>query len=139
MARSFFLSVFTLLLLTGCVSREQADEKLAIGCAAGAELFIEEGYEIKEIVKKTFKTSSLGNGYRDVRLDVVESDGWHEVEKDYTCIFFENYALFGMGYTATIEQLKLDDEIYGKDGDKILGSMQDHLKLVETVDRALMR
>ena len=139
MFRAAFLSIFTILFLTGCVSREQADAKLASGCAAGAELFIEENYEIKEIVSKAFGKSSLGNGYRDVRIDVIETDGWHEVEKDYKCIFFENYALFGMGYTATIEQIKLDDQIYGKDGDKILGSLQDHLKLMETVDKALFR
>ena len=49
------LTLLCLIPLTACVTREQADEKLANGCAAGVELFLSEGFHIKSIKKKLFK------------------------------------------------------------------------------------
>lgn len=132
------LAVICLLLLTGCISREQADTRLANGCAAGAENFIEEGVKIKKIVKSSFSTSTeLGEGYREIILDVVESDGWYETDNQYKCIFAEEFTPFNASHKASLYQIKVDDELYGKKGDEIIGSFQDHLKLTETVDRAM--
>ena len=131
------LSVFS---LTGCISREQADTRLANGCAAGAEIFLEEGIKIQKITSKNFRDDpKLGKGYREVTLSVLEGDGWYETEKEYKCIFAESMGPFGASHTATIYQLKMDDQIYGKEGDKLLGTFQDHLKLTETVEQGLNR
>lgn len=128
----------SLLVLTGCVSREEADARLARGCAAGAELFLDEGYSIKTVKDKIFRDDpALGKGFREVRLFVVESDGWYDTDKEYKCVFAESMGMFGMGHNASIYQLKKDGNTYGKEGDKILGTFQEHLKLTEAVDRAM--
>ncbi len=131
------VTLLCVLALTGCVSREQADARLARGCAAAIELFLPEGTEIKEIKNRIFGESDLGKGFRYVTLVLVESDGWYEPEKEYRCIFEEQMGIGNISHAAMIHQVRMDDRVYGKDGDKILGSFNDHLKLTETVDRAL--
>lgn len=133
--------LLSLITLSGCVDRATADEKLAKGCAAGAEIFLEEGFKIKEITDKKFRNSpGLGNGYREVTLSAIESDGWYDGEVNYQCIFVESVGIFNTSHQATLYQLRLsDDEIYGKEGDKLLGSFEDHLKLTETVEQGMNR
>lgn len=138
MRNNFWILAFSVLALTGCVTREQADEKLARGCAAGVEAFLEDGFKIKTVKDKVFRDDpDLGKDYREVRLFAVESDGWADVDKEYKCVFSESMGMFGMGHTAAIYQLQVNDQTYGKEGDKILGSFEDHLKLTETVDKAM--
>ena len=133
--------LLSLIILSGCVDRAAADAKLARGCAAGAVIFIEEGFKIKEITEKKFRDSpGLGKGYREVTLSAIESDGWYDAEVSYQCIFVETVGLFNTTHKATIYQLRLgDDEIYGKEGDKLLGTFDDHLKLTEVVEQGMNR
>ncbi|MCB1783682.1 MAG: hypothetical protein KDI13_06760 [Alphaproteobacteria bacterium] len=132
------LTLLCLIPLTACVTREQADEKLANGCAAGVELFLSEGFHIKSIKKKLFKNDpDLGAGFRDVTLYAVESDSWLDVDKEYKCIFAESFGFLSANYTASIYQIKVNEQTYGKEGNKILGTFEDHLKLTQTVDEAL--
>ncbi len=131
----FLVSVF---LLSGCVSREQADARIERGCAAGAEIFLEEGHKIKQVKDRQFRDfPELGKGYREARLVIVDSDGWYDADKEIKCIFAENYNF--MGHTATIYQLKMDERTWGKEGNEILGSMEEHLKLTEAVEQAMNR
>lgn len=140
MKRYVWMIPLAALALSGCVSREQADEKLALGCAAGAELFLPEGTAIKDITKKTFRDSAeFGSGFREVVLTVMESDGFYEAEQEYKCVFADSLAMFGMGHSASIHQLKVHDAVYGKEGDQILGTYDEHLKLTQTVDAALAK
>lgn len=138
MLKSIPFLLLSLTLLSGCVDRVAADEKLARGCAAGAEIFIDEGFKIKEITNKKFQDApGLGKGYREVTIDVIVSDSWYDGEETYQCIFVESVNLFG-SHAATIYQLRLsDDEVYGKEGDKIIGTFKDHLKLTETVEQGM--
>jgi hypothetical protein len=139
MRAPIFLAFAALLLLTGCVTREQADAKLARACAAAAELFLDEGFTIKEIKDRLYgDVKDLGHGYRRVTLKALESDSWFEVDKDYECIFVESFGFANISHRATIYQVKVNEQTYGKEGDKILGDMKIHLKLMEAVDRALM-
>lgn len=132
----FLFIIVSLLTLSGCISREKADERLARGCAAGAELFLESGYRIKEITKKEFSNvPELGKDYRAITLHVVESDDFANIDKEYICVFAENISFFS--YNAVIYQLKLNGKIYGREGNNILGSFEDHLKLTEKVDNAI--
>lgn len=126
-------------ILTGCVSRKQADEKLARGCAAGAEIFMTDGFKVKSIKQSTFAESAEeGKGYRAVNLTTVVSDGWADVDKEIKCIFSEGFGFMGANYSAQIHQLKFDDKVFGKEGKEIIGSYEENLKLTETVDKALM-
>jgi hypothetical protein len=133
-----WLAVLSVLVLTGCVSREQADKRLERGCAAGAELFFDEGHKIKEIKDRIFRDDpNLGKGYREVRLTVVDSDGWYDADREIRCIFSENFNF--AQHVATIYQLKMDDKTWGKEGNEILGTMEEHLRLTETVEQGLNR
>ncbi len=130
----------TALTLTACVTREQADEKLARGCAAGADMFMTDGYKTKSIKQSTFADSAdLGPGYRVANVTLVVSDGWAEVDKDISCIFSESHGFMGASYNAQIYQLKLDEQIIGKEGNEIVGGYDANLKLTEGVDKALMQ
>ena len=126
------------LVLTGCVQRGQADERLARGCAAAAEMFLDDGFRIKEITNKTFRDDpDLGKGYRQVTLSAVETDRWLDVDKEYRCIFVEEFGFLNSTHTATIYQVKVNGETYGREGDQILGSFEDQLRLTETVEQAM--
>lgn len=133
MLKTLSLLILSSLALSACIDREQSDRRLALGCAAGAETFIAEGFEVKEIKDQKFRNDpALGEGYREVTLTVVETDGWHEGEETYQCIFAEESGL--TGYRASLYQLRFRDEVYGKEGDKILGTLNDWLNLSDAVE-----
>jgi hypothetical protein len=134
------MTLITCLTLTACVDRKAADERLASGCASGVEIYLTGGFKIKEIKDKKFAPSTEeGAGYREVTLSYVESDGWANIDKEARCIFAEEFGLFGMGYGANIYQIRVNDQVYGKQGDKLLGSYEDMMKLTNAVDNAMNR
>ena len=134
------LSITGLLILPGCVDRAAADRELARGCQAGAQAMLPEGHTIKSVTASEFETSkTLGDSFREARLTVQDFDGWHEEEKNISCIFVEDFAFAGLGYTVDLYQLNMGDQVYGKEGDEILGSMEDHLKLMNAVAEAMKK
>lgn len=133
----FLFAVFLSLPLCSCVDRDQADARLARGCEAAAALFLPEGTTIREVRKRVFSAAEEGAGFRRVVLTAIETDGWSDVDKAYECVFVEEFGFLGNGYTAQIERLTADGNIYGKKEGKILGEFGDHLKLTETVEKAL--
>ncbi len=136
--KQLIISLSCVLLLTSCITREQADDRLTRGCVAAVELFIEDGYKIKEIKKSTYKTSQeFGSGYREVMVFAIEYDGWVEIDNEYRCIFAEELKSFGNSHKASIYQVKVNGETYGREGNNILGDMATHLKLTETVNNAM--
>jgi hypothetical protein len=138
MRRYTWIALASVFILTGCISREQADAKLERGCAAGAELFMGEGHKVKEIKDRQFRDDpTLGSGYREVRLVVIDTDGWYDADKEIKCIFAENFNF--LQHTATIYQLKMDEKTWGMEGKEILGTMEEHLKLTETVEQGMNR
>lgn len=127
-----------LLTLNGCVSREQADEKLAQACAAAASVFLEDGMEIKDIKSKTFGTpQDFGSGYREVKLSTLESDGWVDEDKNYKCVFIEDTGVFGSSYNAEIYLLDTGPQIFGKSGNEIHGSIQELSEINSAVSNVL--
>jgi len=64
-------------------------------------------------------------------------DGWLETENDYECVFQEGFGFLNSGYTASIYQVHVGDDIYGSAGGQIQGDAQDHLKLNEAVRKSL--
>lgn len=127
-----------LLTLTGCITREQADARLAKGCKAGVEVFLTNGFNIKKIKKTTFKNSTeFGNGFRDVDIKAVESDGWIDSDKDYHCTFAEERDLLGSYHRATIYQVKVDGQIYGQSGTQIMGDTATIAKMTKAVENAM--
>ncbi len=135
--RSLFLALFCLLTLSACVSREQADDKLARGCAAGVQALLPENMTIKEIKDKEFADSPEGPNMRYVKLKAVTLDGWLETEQEYQCIFEESFGFMKASYTASVYQVRTGDTVYGKSGNEILGNAQDFLKLTDAIRKAM--
>ena len=131
------LSAISTLALGACVNQQQADAKMGEGCKAAVSAMIEP--------KKLLDTKSLnyadeqteGSLYRRVTLRAIEKDGWIEVEKEYKCLFAQQWGLFKSSHTALLEQLSVGDKFYGKKDGKIIGSMEDFMKLTEKANTVM--
>jgi hypothetical protein len=122
------------LLLSGCVSRQHADTKLAEACAAGAAAFFDEREKSEGIEKQTaIESAKMGIGHRDVAITLKVNDGFATASKDYACTFAEEFGAMGMTYTAAIVQIKLGDKILGQDGLDLVGTPEEITKLNEAV------
>ena len=135
-----YLSLILLsLLLTGCVNQNQADVKMAKGCAAGVNSLLEEsGKIISEIkVQRYADEQAEGGLHRRIILEGIEKDGWLELDKSYSCLFMQEWGLFKNSHHALLVQVKIEDQIYGKKDGTILGSFDDFLNLTRVVDAAM--
>lgn len=131
------LAAISILTLSGCVTREQADAKLAKGCAAGAEALLPEGGKVNNIIESTFGPSPEGPGMRHVKIKTATMDGWLEEEKTYECIFEESFGIFKSNHTASIYQVRTGEQIYGKAGNEIKGSTEDFIRLTDAIRKAM--
>lgn len=132
-----FITGLSTLALAGCVSQDQADAKMAKGCAAGISTLIAPK-EIKEVKSQNFSNEENAEGlHRRVTLDILQKDGWVEMDKSYSCLFAQEWGFFKMGHRALVVQIKIDDTVYGKKDGEILGGFQDFLKLTEVMDAAM--
>lgn len=131
------LGLMALLSLTGCLSRDDADKRLAKGCQAAATLFLNEGFKVKEIKKSEFKPSAqFGSGYRDVILTAIESDSWIDFDKEYKCTFADELDLMGT-HRAMIYQVTVNEQTYGHAGSEILGDADTIIRLNDAVENAM--
>lgn len=138
MRRNLIIFLLIAFPLAGCVSREDADVRLEKGCKAGVEIFLSDGFKIKEVKNVVAKTSAeFGSGFRDVTLTAVESDGWVDYDKEYKCIFAEETDMLGTYHRATIYQIKVDGQVYGQSGNQILGDSEVIARMAQTVEQAL--
>lgn len=125
------------LALSGCVSQDQADAKMAKGCAAGIGSLIAPK-EIKEVKSQNFSAEENAEGmHRRVTLDILQKDGWVETDKSYSCLFAQEWGFLNMNHRALVVQIKINDTVYGKKDGEILGGFQDFLKLTEVMDAAM--
>lgn len=125
------------MLLSGCVSREQADTKLAKACEAGVNAILPEGRKITRVADTQFTPSTEGQGMRHVKLKTIETDGFLETETEFVCVFEESFSFLNMGYTAAPYQVRAGDLIVGKSGNEILGDAQAFMKLNDAMHDAL--
>ena len=98
------LALIGVLALSGCVSREQADAKLAKACEAAVNVFLGEGQRIDKIKDASFTASPIGPDMRHVTIHTIMMDGWLEAENDYECVFEEGFGFLNSGYTASISE-----------------------------------
>jgi hypothetical protein len=125
------------LLLSGCVSREQADAKLAKGCEAGVNVLLPEGRTISKVASSKFSPSPEGPNMRHVELKAIENDGFLEVENTFECVFDESFGFMNMNYTASVYQVRTGERVVGKSGNEILGDANDFLKLTDAIREAM--
>ena len=134
---SAFLFLSTLA-LAACVDREDADTKLGMGCSAGIQAMLPENHVLKQLKSTNFAASpDLGAEYRMVKMQFADSDGFADADHEATCIFHEQFGYMNAGYTAQIYQLKIDEQVWGKQGEQIQGTYEENLKLQEHVNEAL--
>jgi hypothetical protein len=123
--------------LTGCVSREQADAKLAKACEAGIMALLPEGTNVGKVAGSTFTASAEGQGLRHVALKLEHQDGWIEEDTVYECTFEESFGPMKNNFTASLYNLKMGEQSYGKFGNEILGDAQDFIKLTDAIRKSL--
>ncbi|MAE50833.1 MAG: hypothetical protein CMH27_03380 [Micavibrio sp.] len=131
--------VTSVLALGGCVSRDQADAKLVLACQKGVEYLLDDYSMIKSIKQTNF--SNIANkmdGDRRVVMDVVVDENYLEIDKTFSCNFFENRGLMGMNYSANLAQIDMGDgDVYGRKDDQILGGMNKWLNITKEVEAYL--
>lgn len=136
--RKLALAALCITLLTSCISREQADVKLQKGCKAAIALFMKDGNTLRDIKRTTFKTSTeFGNGFRNVMIFAKISDGWYDQDKEYECVFEENFGAFSSTHNATLYQLKIDDTYYGMKDNMINGDAMMLINIENAVSQAM--
>lgn len=135
----FFILIISTIFLSGCINQNQADVKMSAGCQAGINALLgEEGKEIAEIkVKRYADEQTEGGLHRRITFEAIEKDGWLELEKEYSCLFMQEWGLFKTSHKALLVQIKIDDALYGKKDGKIIGSFEDFLNLTKVTDSAM--
>lgn len=137
-AFKYFTLIIPVLFLSACVEQSVADEKMARGCSAGINSLLQ-GRQIINVKKTTPVTEDFqGEGlHRRITLDVLEKDGWMELDKQYSCVFLEEWGFFRSSHRALLMQVNIDGQIYGKNDGKIVGDWDDFLAISRTVDAAM--
>ncbi len=131
------LCAFATLGLSGCVTQDQADVKMVKGCAAGVNSLITPR-EIQEIkVQRYANEQAEGGLHRRITLEAIEKDGWVELDKEYSCLFMQNWGMLRSSHEALLVQVKFDDEIVGKKDGVLTGDFDDFLALTRVVDGAM--
>jgi len=128
-----------LLMLSACVTQAQADQKMAKGCQQGVEsLLQDQGKEIQEVKTIRYANEENADGmHRRITIEAIERDGWLELEKEYSCLFMQQWGIFKNYHRAALAQLTMDDDIIGKKDGTIYGDVQTYLKLVEAIDQRM--
>lgn len=137
--KKFALAIagISVLALAGCVSQEQADEKMKTGCKAAIDAMIAPR-SIKEVKASSAEAEkTMGSVYRRIKLTYVENDDFADSEHEGSCLFSEQWGSFKSTHAALLEQVVYNDELVGKKDGTIQGSMDDFLKLSEKVDTAM--
>lgn len=121
----------SLSLLTACVSRTQADQKLAQECKTNLNIALPEDRKLNDIAKTEFSNfaDQSGSNKRQVKLITLEKDGFLDIEKAYECVFEENFAAFNMNHTAELYQMRIDDIIADKNTVNVVGDSLEAQKL----------
>lgn len=136
--KKILLSASALLLLAGCVSQDQADDKMARGCRAGIDSLLgSEKIDQVKSINHSFE-SNLEGQHRRVTLNTRTKDGWLELDKSFSCLFAQQWGLFKSSHAALLVQVKFPDgRIVGKEDGLIIGELQDFMKLSDTVQAAM--
>lgn len=128
------------LLLSACISQNQADVKMVKGCETGINALLNDtGKEIQEIKTTRYADEDFTGGlHRRITFEAVEKDGWLETDKEYSCLFAQEWGILKSSHHALLAQIKMDDTIIGKDRDgKLQGEFQEFLTLTQSVDKAM--
>jgi hypothetical protein len=136
--KKFLLSATALLLLSGCVSQDQADEKMEKGCRAGVDALLGSA-QIMQVKSTNYSfENNLEGQHRRITLETTIKDGWLEKDETYSCLFAQQWGLFKSSHAAVLVQVKFPDgKIVGKQDGLLVGELSDFVKLSDTVQDAM--
>lgn len=140
MKTPLILAFTSLLLVTACSSREEADRKMARGCEAGIKVLLAKDTSDRQISKVKSKTFGEDGKIRTVTLATTVKNKLYGYESDetFSCRFSEDYSVGFIGWRASLQQIKLGDTIFGKnEAGEIQGELQDYINLSGEVDDAM--
>ena len=131
------LILSSILILPGCVSQVDADQKMTKGCesAVGAMIAPKKILEVKST--RIADEHMYGTVFRRINMTALEKDGWIEVDKEYSCVFSQQWGIFRTSHLALLEQIYYGNEFIGKKGEEIIGSMDQFMKLTKSADTAM--
>lgn len=127
----------SVVLLSGCVTQQQADAKMGKGCEAALASLMGNKQIISVKATNYSDEQTEGSLYRRVTIDLVEKDGWAELDKQYSCLFAQQWGMFKSSHIGLLEQTVMDDKIVGKKDGQVVGNMDEFLNLVSKVDTAM--
>ncbi len=138
MKKVFALSTLvSILALTGCVNQEQADAKMGAGCAAVLAAQLGQD-QVKDVKTAGAETQVTVNGdFRKVNITYVPVGAFDETPQPAYCLFSEQWGTMKSSHTALLEQLFVNDEIYGKKDGVVQGALEDFLKLTDAAGRGM--
>lgn len=139
MKPAIFLALSSLLLVTACSSREEADAKLRKGCEYGVRTLLEKpnyDRQIGSVKSASFENVDAG---RRIVLDTVVKNKEYGYENDetFSCIFSETYSFGFIAWNANLEQIKVGDDVFGRENGQIKGDLQDFMKVTDEIERAM--
>lgn len=137
MLRNIFYLILVSLGLTGCISQDQADVKMSKGCEAGINSLISP-LKIENIKSKNYSDEQINGGlHRRINIKAVEKDGWLELDKEYSCLFMQEWGIFKSSHKALLVQVTIDGETIGNIDGHITGGFDNFIKLTRVTDEAM--
>lgn len=131
------ISALSVFLLSGCVSQDEADTKMAKGCKAAVEVLIEP-IIIKEVKATRFADEDSNGGiFRRITLSVVEKNGWSETDREYNCLYAQQWGIAKTSHIGTLEQISYDDTVAGKEDGNLNMKVDDFMNLVNASQNAM--
>jgi len=130
-------SGISLLALTGCISQEEVDAKMAKGCEAAlmAQLGADKVKDAK--MTATGGATQADGTFRKVEMTYVENGSFDQTPKPVKCLFSEQWGAGKSSHSAILEQLDINGTTYGKVDGVVKGALEDFLKLTEAAARAM--
>ena len=128
-----------ILALAGCVDREQANATLASSCQKGVSFLLGEYSTIKSVKNATFsKVADKNDGDTRVTLDVIVDENHLDIDKSYSCNFFEKTGFLSGSFSANISQIDMSaGDIYGRKDGQIHGGMNKWLDITKEAESVL--
>ena len=134
---ALILTGISVLALTGCVSQEQADIKMAEGCKGAVGAMIAPR-TIKQMTTHTAEEdTSEGSIHRRLKITYIENDDFADTPKNAECLFSQQWGMFKSTHAALLEQLIVEENLIGKKNGVIQGSMDEFIKLTNGASTAM--
>ena len=133
------LCLVSLLTLSACGSREDADKKLARGCEAAVKSMLAKDTEDRQVEAIKGKSFAPSGENREVTLQATtkNKEFGYEAEESFKCVFEESYSPGFTAWKASLLQLRIGETVYGSEGGEIFGTMEDQMSLTAAVESAM--